>query len=466
MVQAIAAVQRSHGLSFFYCTPTILSPVMKYGPPSRQYRPSTPTYQIRRRHTSSSRKGNDIPFEGIQEYDLEDTEQPDTTLTREEKLAFENLRQQEEAEDYEGDEQNEEVLANAYDDLYSLFDSAIRQSGGMSKGTLDKIEENVLRYEGKQYPKAPVLLDSLPVSTTRDMARLKVKDGVIVREHGQDQDTGQELKACRDHLQKTKSRLEAAKTDVEIWNILDQELFSIVRSFNARLQEEQSLLSKKSKQKVNKSRPKESQEHAPMYSQEAGSDPDPSTKRDVTAMDHSHASLTTNEMLAIIQDNYAQLNLMALRLWRQRFAMTPYSLQILPHIKSLGNLSYVLGASTGMYNEILFVKWTQYHDLHGLADLILEMINQGLGANQLTFQLLSSIDRTRKKDLAGQRGKVLRSWWILRGVKEAWVRLRSILQQLEREMGQGRAISYSHLQGALNVQDYGEVSAEDRIPGT
>ena len=147
--------------------------------------------------------------------------------------------------------------------------------------------------------------------------------------------------------------------------------------------------------------------------------------------------------------------------------MTPYSLQILPHIKSLGNISYVLGASTGLYNEILFVKWTQYHDLHGIADLILEMINQGLGANHLTFQLLASIDRTRRKDLAGQRGKVLRSWWILRGIKEAWLRLRAIFQQLELEVGKSRMdVSYSRLQGALDVQGYGEITGRDRIPGT
>ena len=462
---AFKGVRHSECLSFLYCTSTILAPRITHSRASHRPHRIISKHQVRNQHGLHGRSNNDIPFEGIQDYELENTEQPDSTLTRPEKLAFQHLRQRGQVDKDEDAKLNDaESSEDPYDDLYTMFDSMIKQQETHKTRGQDKVERNILRFEGKGYTR---VLENLPDLGDRDTTRLKVKDGKIIREREQSQDTSGIAKACKEHLQRTRERLDAAVTDVEIWNILDQELFSIVQIFNERVKQEQKKEALRLKRKVSNPRTRSTKKDSvPAINDSAVLPENTSAESEPPSISHGNMSLTTNAMLAIIQENYAQLNLMALRLWRRRFAMTPYSLQILPHIKSLGNISYVLGASTGMYNEILFVKWTQYHDLHGIADLIFEMVNQGLGANQLTFQLLGSIDRTRTKDLSGHRGKVLRSWWILRGIKEAWIRLRAIYKQLEQEAGKPMGMSYSRLQGALDVQDYGEVVGKDRIPGT
>jgi hypothetical protein len=81
-------------------------------------------------------------------------------------------------------------------------------------------------------------------------------------------------------------------------------------------------------------------------------------------------------------------------------AASPLALQLLPRVKELGLESYVLGASTPFYNELMTIYWDQYGDLNGVLQLLREMDHAGLFFDAKTATLLRKIE-TNLADLEG-----------------------------------------------------------------
>ena len=267
--------------------------------------------------------------------------------------------------------------------------------------------------------------------------------------------------ACDEHMQFIKSKMDETSTDVEIWTILQSEVFSTVEQLHLQMEHEKEILkpSKKRSNKVVKApfktRTKDEDGKSKDFSSDSRSETEnlePSASSQVfSPLFTESKALPTNTLLTILRRNYSHYNVLALRLWRRRHPATPYALHLLPHIKSLGPISYVLGASASLYNEVLFVKWSQYNDLHGVADLLQEMINQGVEPNALTLELLRYVSRTRQRDLEGRRGKVLRSWWHLRSVKEDWAKIKATYGELKKKFDatEAEGITQGAAEGAL-----------------
>jgi len=74
------------------------------------------------------------------------------------------------------------------------------------------------------------------------------------------------------------------------------------------------------------------------------------------------------------------------------------AMSVFERVKRLGAESYVVGCSTGAYNEMLQTKWEAYKDVSKIVELVDEMKINGIEGSQKTVEILRSIiDEIRKR---------------------------------------------------------------------
>lgn len=73
------------------------------------------------------------------------------------------------------------------------------------------------------------------------------------------------------------------------------------------------------------------------------------------------------------------------------------------------------------------------NDLHGMADLLQEMRNQGVESNDVTVKLLEGIKKRRSYEMAGKNGLWSQKWWAMGPVVEDWQRLYEGLEVVLQE---------------------------------
>lgn len=373
--------------------------------------------------TSRSRLPNDkprsdhnIPFEGIPS----PTPNPlpflkpnrESTITASEQSVFDrifaDLAQSTAKEDPEDELINDDLEGEVEDEasLQTIFDTAIQHFNVREDRHAEAEERNRLKVAER--PLARVF------NIVSDKDSIWGKSGEV----GDDYEVL--ATAHRAHEEKVYGMLDNVETDIELWRVLETEVFSLVEVFKARREEEEreaAQAAKKPKNGVGRRKKKEKEE----------------TKEAPNILSTSDA-LAPNALLSILQANYGSYCLRAMRILRTRFPTSPYTLYLLPTIKRLGSISYVLGASIHLFNEILFVKWSQYSDLHGIADLMVEMGAQGVEANEITLRLLSVIGKTRDKGRAGEHGLVMKAWWGMGGPVEGWKRIKGVARRARHEV--------------------------------
>ena len=371
----------------------------------------------------------DVPFEDLEsEHEAQNTRR--TTITASEKAVFDRIfkdissrfsTQRPEEEDTLEDEQED---SDPTEDLNSIIDSAIRDLRSRGDQALKANEENQY-WSSQPYERA---IDSL-VGSDDHSARTFVRPSIPSIHEGVM--SGREIltpevvkivrSAAEEHEEKVSSRLKRATTDVEIWRILDTDVFSLAEQLNTQIKADRKarMVEKKLQDTEEKAR------KALKSGKEVAAAKKVSLKRKKKGPYDPEGSTTiqTNTLFHILQENYAGCLLSALRILRRHHPTSNYALCILPKIKRLGAISYALGASTGLYNEILFLRWTQYSDLHGMADLLQEMMNRGVEPNSVTMVLLVRIRRRRRYGKLGKLGPVVQKWWDLRGTVEGWRRI-------------------------------------------
>jgi hypothetical protein len=174
--------------------------------------------------------------------------------------------------------------------------------------------------------------------------------------------------------------LRAASTDYALWDVLEQHVFSVIRSLQL-------------------DGPEKKPEGEEMVYK-----PDP-------------------KQLAIIGPNYPSFLLMAIRQLRTNFPASLLAFQILPEVKQLGRSSYVLGASTPLYNEVIAATWQVWADGQKIDDLLKEMNNSGLEFDENTLALLQRIQQEGSRAMSGRQGEVKRMWWNFELVQNGWSRV-------------------------------------------
>lgn len=95
---------------------------------------------------------------------------------------------------------------------------------------------------------------------------------------------------------------------------------------------------------------------------------------------------------------YPAYLLLAIRRLGHSFRITsPLALNMLPRIKEIGLESYVLGVSTPFYNELLEIYWSRYGNLAGMLNLLEEMRHCGLYFDNQTSSILGHVQASLNK---------------------------------------------------------------------
>lgn len=118
---------------------------------------------------------------------------------------------------------------------------------------------------------------------------------------------------------------------------------------------------------------------------------------------------------------YPASTVLAMRTHLRHLPTSPCALALLPHIKSLGPVSYLLAGNIHFYNALLYLQWTIYSDLPTIKNLLVEMEHNGVERNKGTAAVLGNIKLDKDRDHGLQsadskedHGHYLgrpKSWW-------------------------------------------------------
>lgn len=228
----------------------------------------------------------------------------------------------------------------------------------------------------------PVPLRRLAAEATRKVQEQQyvrlVEEQIKVEEEAERRPPDDPLVRLREEQHaRVEELLRVASTDYAIWEVLEQHVFSVIRSLQ---------LDELDKQ---------SEDEETVYK------PDP-------------------EQLAIIGPNYPSFLLMAIRQLRTNFPASFLTFQILPAVKQLGRSSYVLGASTPLYNEVIAATWQVWADCQKINDLLQEMDNSGLEFDENSLAILQRIQQEGSRAISGKQGDLKRMWWSFELVQNGW----------------------------------------------
>ena len=452
------APQSSSLVHFLYCTRTLLPQSHRTGSSKRgKASPHLRRFTcLHRTHAQAykTRRDHDVPFEGdpytkpkAPFENLNPQSSKRSTITKTEKAVFDRIfkdlsqnppsplssQQGAEAEDLDAeasaspevDDLEKSFSVNA--DLNAIFDAAIRE--------LRVREEAATLASAKrqQHPQYDLLPQERAIDTVigseagwrtfKRPLRMTIGSSISLNSGIVTETTQLHLaKAAEKHKNMVSRLLERASTDVEIWGVLEGKVFSVVRELNEKIEEDKRARRKEMEIEDARERSKK------MEGEEMGK---PVVKRkrvnkveieEIIEREVSMA-LATNELFYILQESYAEYLLHALRLLRSNHPTSNYARYLLPTIKSLGPISYVLGTSPGLYNELLFLSWSEYSDLHGMADLLQEMMDKGIETNSVTMVLLTRLRRLRHYGRIGKMGPVVQHFWNMRGALEGYRRV-------------------------------------------
>ncbi|KAK1762756.1 hypothetical protein QBC33DRAFT_519330 [Phialemonium atrogriseum] len=175
----------------------------------------------------------------------------------------------------------------------------------------------------------------------------------------------------RQEQSRVEQKMSEAKTDFELWDILEAEVFSMVDKLG--IGEGQ----QPSKGKSKKHR----------------------RKKNVGSEDSCELSMDVHGPL------YPSLLHHALRLFDQGFAKSsPLALSMLPRIKQLGLASYVLGVPTSFYNSLMSILWYRYNNVPAVLGLWDEMHHAGLSYDEHSRRILVSAQESLQPYADGDKG--------------------------------------------------------------
>ncbi|KAL8788446.1 MAG: hypothetical protein Q9213_001669 [Squamulea squamosa] len=379
-------------------------------------------------------RGNDDKFRNVVESsageDLfaqsmgEGTNRPlrNSTITASEKAVFERIFKEisDDASKKAAEEDNpleknlegdEPSNSDAYSDLNALFDWAISKSDRAkqqrpSAGADRKHPDQISRH----FTTALDAFGATPQKILRISIERNSEDDKKIRT------------SVVENNRNVMKKIDEAKTDTEIWNVLETEVFTLIIQYESQMKdlEEQNKPKKRKRGSLSK------------------------VDKEVAAANEKKQSLQARnktfqqaETEAILSSNYSDYCLAAMRNLRRTYPASPYAMNLLPTVKRLGSISHVLAASVDLYNELLFLLWSQYSDLHGMADLITEMGNQGIESNETTLRILRMVSSARSR--AHVEDKPIKLWWKLAPVDAGWSRVRRMADKVYLEILQAKA---------------------------
>lgn len=123
---------------------------------------------------------------------------------------------------------------------------------------------------------------------------------------------------------------------------------------------------------------------------------------------------------------YPAATLLALRTYTAHFPASQLALSLLPKIRSLGPVSYLLAANTHFYNTLMYLQWAVYSDVNAINLLLNEMKRNGAEFDQASLNLVEGIIREREQTFTDdQPGNTFRGrdWWQMKRQDDAFRRI-------------------------------------------
>lgn len=357
--------------------------------------------QVPDRHLPSN---DHIPFEFDKLHETDDEAEShdkaairrDSTITAEERAVFARIfKEIERSTTKEGlpvDKANQELddsfhygKENGFQDIHEIFGQALEEEK-LSKESNPTDVSKQSKKRSKRHIEGQDSKSSLPLEDSIGPVHLASLNSGDSATSAVIEEAKEVAEMCRAHESATVEKMDAAQTDIELWKVLETEVFILVKSLKDKLR-----------------------------------------NKDDTVFPAS----------VLLSKNYSHYCLTALRLLRRKFPTSQFALSLLPAIKKLGPVSYVLGASSSLYNELLLLNWTQYTDLDGMSDLLEEMRKQGVEVDVDTIKILHAVARDRSKAFSDnselEADQVAKAWWRLRGVEESWNRLQQLLDECRED---------------------------------
>lgn len=303
-----------------------------------------------------------VPFEGS--YGPQDVHADfeGSTITPRERRAFEalfKLRQEKDGKAQQVDEKGADKRDRPRSEGH-LLDDIIDAAG-------EETEDNAVR--SSHYPK--------PLQRMAREAQGQRKDG--------ETQSDSIAAAARRDIRHVNNLIDQAKTDIEIWNILQKRVFKRVTALNL-----DGPPNKKSKTVRKNQVAKEADTSKTPF----GIPPIPNvTDLDVVAATLPHHLTRTHTILTT------------------HFPNSPLPLTLLPHLRTLGPAAFALCTSTQLYNLHMSLLFKTHLDLDGIVDTLREMDAQVYDFDEYTEVLIGKIIRHARLARQGEWGEGVKRLW-------------------------------------------------------
>lgn len=183
-----------------------------------------------------------------------------------------------------------------------------------------------------------------------------------------------------------KAHMDSCQSDFQLWEVIEKQVLPLVDRLG--LTDPPPNPSFKTK-KLKRNKGKKSQVETEPETQPKAVQPTPAAPLD----------------MEIYGPIYPQLLLEGLHLLDSKFARpSPYAMHLLPRIKQLGLISYVLGVSTSFYNRLMLLLWDRYGDAVGVLNLLEEMKHAGLYFDENSRSVVSRIHMVYTQAEKGDQG--------------------------------------------------------------
>lgn len=199
-----------------------------------------------------------------------------------------------------------------------------------------------------------------------------------------------------DERERIEALMNECKTDLQLWKVMEQEVFSLPEKLG--ILDDPEVAKKKKSKKAG--RPKKLLKYEtlmgrkPDEAEDASQSLTPGSERKVSMLVHGPL--------------YTQLLHHGLKLFETSFSRpSPLAFQILPHIKSLGLSSYVLGVSSRLYHSVARMHWDHFGDATMAIEAIEDMNACGLWATGDVRELLQRIRREWRACASGLQGPLV-----------------------------------------------------------
>lgn len=254
------------------------------------------------------------------------------------------------------------------DAVLEKFPPSLRQAASLALGELEDVNHNM--------PYGPAGQDLSSLSR-EDAAARRLGQGDVLDWEDDSAAIDQMVKSATigDHRRREQQRVERyladASSDFQLWKTMTKNIFRMVEKLGIG------------------ERPVEQEAPSSQSAQDLGATEPKRNKLNV----YVHGPL------------YPLLLLKGLRLLDKTFEKSsPLALSVLPRVKELGLASYVLGASTPLYNTLMSIYWYRYGDVNAVFNLLEEMRRAGLSFDEDSLQILHDMDDTMVPYSEGESG--------------------------------------------------------------